>query len=95
MSRRDQKREPEPAAKPLASPPLSESIISGNMKFAGMVPTTNGYAVAVIEVTPDLKVVNMTVGNSQKLPQYVAPAAKQAQAALAQEVQTRRPGRLT
>jgi hypothetical protein len=73
---------------------MSDSVLAGNMKFAGMVKTLNGYAVAVVELTPDGKMVSFSMGKSQALPQYVAPAAKQTQAALAQEVQ-RRPGRLT
>lgn len=80
---------------PLKPPSLSDSTVVGPMKLAGMVSTANGYAVAVVELTSDGKLLSLNVGPSQKLPQYVAPAAKAAQAALAQEVQLRRPGRLT
>jgi len=92
MSRR--RAEAEVATAPALPARLSDSIVSGNMKLAGMVRTTNGYAVAVVELTSEGKLVSMKVGNSQVLPQFVAPAAKSAQAALAQEVQQHRPGRV-
>lgn len=74
---------------------MSDSIVVEDMRFAGMVRTNNGYAVAVVKLDSNGKLLEFTIGQSQKLPQYVAPAAKQAQAALAQEVQTKRGGRLT
>lgn len=98
MSRRNEPRprESEPAVKaPARAKSLSDSILVGPMKFAGMVATTNGYAVAFVELSTEGELLEFTIGNSQKLPQYVAPAAKAAQAALAQEVQLRRPGKLT
>lgn len=84
---------------PPPSPPkpssLSDSVVVGNMKFANMVKTTNGYACAVIELTPDGKLVNMTVGRSQKFPEHVSREVVKIQTGLAQEIQRRQPpGRL-
>lgn len=74
---------------------LSDSVLTGNVKAATMARTTNGYALVVIELTPDeqraLKSAGrLTVFKSQAYPEHVAPAVKSAQAALAQEVQKQR-----
>jgi len=82
---------PPPPSKP-SPPSLSDSVLVGNMKLATLARTVNGYALAVVELTPAeqqaLKEAGrLTVGKSQSHPEYVAPAVKSAQAALAQAVQ--------
>jgi hypothetical protein len=87
-----QKPQPPPPPKPVS---LSDSIITGNVKAATMARTTNGYALVILDLTPEdqqrlTSAGRMTVGKSQSFPEHVAPMVKSAQAALAQEVQLRK-----
>lgn len=68
-------------------PKLSDSVLAGNVKLAGIAKTTNGFCVIEVEISPDGKVVNQRLEPSERYPQFVSARAKQVQLKLALETQ--------
>jgi hypothetical protein len=87
VSSAEKKADPAKAEKPKAKTKLSDSVLAGGMKFAGMARTTNGFCVAEVEISADGKLVSLTLDASERYPQFVAARAKQRQLKLALEVQ--------
>lgn len=79
--------------KPVRLPQKSDSVLKTGFRAAGLCRTVNGWAVAVMEVDADGKLVSVDFSESQSFPDPVVGRLKKQQMALNQEALNANPWR--